>query len=313
MRHANVATVRRRQTFVVGPPGGRHIPIKALLGGGAVSEGENNNEYMTRQDLGLGAEELFNRYLNERGYSWISPCDSDQRNPDRLITAPDGRQAVCEVKSFATLGLLEKAHFREGEAGIRVSQPMACLQEEALKSIRGKIKQAAKQLKRYEDCGLPLMVVLANPMGCPIPLDERSVIAAMYGDFDAVFELTEPGSDREGVSRMQTGRNGRLTNDHQYVSAIALLCERPHSAVWAEEWLKENRSRFDHDQDLSVACLEAAKAEGVPQGSDVFLSVIETVNNQAVRLPRNLFNGPLDLRYGPTPDGTGLTLLDDHG
>ncbi|MFF0250801.1 hypothetical protein [Streptosporangium sandarakinum] len=257
------------------------------------------------------AEEWFDRYLSERGYSADIPDDSDRKNPDRLITVPDGRQVVCEVKSFATFGLLKEARFREGSGGIRVSQPMARSQKEALQPIRDKIKEAAKQLKRYQDDGLPLMVILANPMNCPVPFDESSVIAAMYGDIDAVFEVTEPGAAHEGTSWLQAGRNGKLTSDHHYISAVALLCERPHSAAWATAWFDENRPRFDRIQDMIAAYLEVAEADSVPQGSEVFLTVIETIGEEAVRLPRDLFNGPLDLRCGPAPDGTGLTLLSD--
>jgi hypothetical protein len=263
---------------------------------------------MGKHDLGDLAEAWFDRYLHERGYASIITGDPDRKNPDRLITAPDGRQAVCEVKSFATLGLLKKAHFREGEEGIRVSQVMTRSQKEALQPIRDKIKEAAGQLKRYKDEGLPLMVVLANPMGCPIPFED--VIAAMYGDIDAVFEITEPGSDAEGASWLQAGCNGKLTNDHQYVSAVAILRERLRSSTWAEAWFEENRPRFDRAQDLTVAYLEAAKGSNVPQGSDVLLSIIETVNAEAAPLPRDLFDGPLDLRYGVTPGGDGLMLLD---
>ncbi|MGV9601319.1 hypothetical protein ACWDR1_32135 [Streptosporangium sandarakinum] len=266
---------------------------------------------MGKHDLGSVAEEWLDRYLSERGYNADTPGDPDQKNPDRLITTPDGRQVVCEVKSFATPGLLKEARFREGSGGIRVSQPMARTQKEALQPIRDKIKEAAKQLKRYKDDGLPLMVILANPMSCPIPFDESSVIAAMYGDIDAVFEITEPGAEHEGASWLQAGRNGKLTSDHHYISAVALLRERPHSAAWAKAWFDENRRRFDQAQDMIAAYLQAAKTENAPQGSEVFLSIIETTGEEAVPLPRDLFNGPLDLRYGPAPDGTGFTLLSD--
>ncbi|WP_192809629.1 hypothetical protein [Actinomadura rudentiformis] len=37
--------------------------------------------------------------------------------------------------------------------------------------------------------------------------------------------------------------------------------------------------------------VEAAEVEDVPQGSDVFLSVIETIGTQAVPLPRDLLTG----------------------
>ncbi|MBA2897778.1 hypothetical protein [Nonomuraea soli] len=269
---------------------------------------------MSGRDLGFVAEALFDRYLAERGYTAHASDDPGQRNPDRLITVPDGRRAVCEVKSFASKGLLKRAHFREGEAGtgMRVSQPMVQSQKEALEPVRDKIKEAAKQLRRYKDDGLPLMVVLANPMSKPIPFDESSLIAAMYGDIEAVFEIPEQGAEGEGESWLAAGLNGKLTNDHQYISAVALLRERPHSIAWAAAWFDENRSRFEDPKDMAVGYLEAAVTEDVPQGSDVFLSIIETASEEAVPLPRDLFNGPLDLRYSLLLDGSGFGLLDDH-
>ncbi|GAB2498167.1 hypothetical protein GCM10027187_75080 [Streptosporangium sandarakinum] len=157
------------------------------------------------------------------------------------------------------------------------------------------------------------MMTLANPMNCPIPFEESSVIAAMYGDIDAVFEITGPGAEHEGAFWLQAGRNGKLTSDHHYISAIALLRERPHSAAWAKAWFDANRRRFDQAQDMIAAYLEAAETQNVPQGSEVFLSVIETIGEEAVPLPRDLLDGPLDLRYGPTLDGAGFTLLSDGG
>ncbi|MFF0250792.1 hypothetical protein [Streptosporangium sandarakinum] len=108
---------------------------------------------------------------------------------------------------------------------------------------------------------------------------------------------------------LQAGHNGKLTSDHHYISAVALLRERPHSAAWATAWFDENRPRFGRIQDMIAAYLQVAETDSVPQGSEVFLTVIETIGEEAVRLPRDLFNGPLDLRYGSAPDGTGLTLL----
>jgi hypothetical protein len=93
-------------------------------------------------------------------------------------------------------------------------------------------------------------------------------------------------------------------------NTFALLRERPHSTAWAEAWFEENRPRFERARDLTAAFLEAAKDDDTPQGSDAFLSVIEPVSTEDVPLPRDLFNGPLDLRYGATPDGSGLMLLD---
>ncbi|GAA4300125.1 hypothetical protein BJY14_007844 [Actinomadura luteofluorescens] len=45
-----------------------------------------------------------------------------------------------------------------------------------------------------------------------------------------------------------------------------------------------------------------------PAGADTWLTIVETLSDTAVPLPRTVFNGPNDIRYVPTPDRTGLTL-----
>ncbi|MER5626928.1 hypothetical protein [Streptosporangium sp. NPDC002544] len=46
-----------------------------------------------------------------------------------------------------------------------------------------------------------------------------------------------------------------------------------------------------------------------PAGDEVFLDVFETISSVVVPLPHEIFNGPHDRRFAPTPDGDGLSLL----
>ena len=46
------------------------------------------------------------------------------------------------------------------------------------------------------------------------------------------------------------------------------------------------------------------------EGDEVFFEVFETVSESAVLQPRDVFNGPRDLRWGPTPGRDGLTPVE---
>lgn len=251
------------------------------------------------------AEALFERYLTDRGYVFEYEQDlGTPKRPDYLVHAV-GSEVVCEVKSFSTMGIF--ASPGGNTVGTR-------LQAEALASVRSHISKAAAQLKGIE--GRPLVVVLANPLGQPVPLEPYEVMAAMYGDLTVQFPLRADGST--GNATWHAGRNRRLrvTNpdsgeaaggDHAYISAIAVLRNRNLAFdSWSKDWFEQHRDEHPDAASTSVSFLAAAQYAGVPGSDDVFLHVFETVSEEAVQLPRDIFNGPHDRRWVPDEERSAL-------
>lgn len=262
-------------------------------------------------DLSDVAEGWFDQYLTERGYIWEKEPDvglpGKLKRPDRLVSV-DGVQVVCEVKSFNTPGLFAPEEFHRSENGCGWAGPKSRSMKDALKPLRSQIKQAAAQLKAAQPLEIPLVVVMANPMNCPVPSDDNSLMAAMYGDQELQGRF-DPDSGQISEWRMVLGRNGKLAGgDHPYISAVAWLHHQDRIAGWYAQWMEEHRAQYGQD---GVGWLKAMREveDQAPSGSDTWLTIVETVSDAAVRLPRDVFNGPRDVRYVPTPDMKGLTYL----
>jgi hypothetical protein len=254
--------------------------------------------------IGELAEARVARYLRERGYAFeVEPEFGTGRHPDYLITAGE-HTIVAEVKAFETHGM-----FQDAVPG----QLMARSLEDALAPVRKQIKKAAGQLRGLQGRGWPLMVVLDNPGGRPIPFDSpHLVLSAMYGDL-TLHAPVEPGGTL-GEFRAVAGRNGSLRNDHPYISAVAVVRREDHAAEWAAKWVDVHRGEFglgDADDGgqgarAMVAAFAEASKDGAPEGDDLFLEVFETLSTAAAPLPRDVFNGPRDRRWVPNADRTAL-------
>ncbi|MER5572380.1 hypothetical protein [Streptomyces massasporeus] len=252
---------------------------------------------MTSPRIGEVAEARVARYLRERGYTFeVEPEFGTGRHPDYLVTAGD-HTLVAEVKAFETYGMFENAV---------PGQVMSRTLTEALAPVRKQIKKAAGQLKGLRDRGWPLVIVLDNPGGRPIPFDTpHMVLSAMYGDLTMEAPVLADGSlgDFRGVA----GRNGSLRTDHPYISAVAVMRREDHSASWAGAWFDENRAQYDDAQSMAAAFTEASR--DAPEGDELYLEVFETLSPTAVPLPRDVFDGPRDRRWVPNADRTALIPL----
>ncbi|MEV6871745.1 hypothetical protein [Amycolatopsis sp. NPDC051128] len=250
------------------------------------------------------AEGLFERYLGERGYSWRrEPADlGTKKRPDYLVDA-DGRSVVCEVKALNTAGVLAAAR---GEGPFIGARNM----KELVAPLREDIKSAAAQLKDLQDRDWPLVVVLSNPFGFLVPTDPKSVMAAMYGDFELGASQLEDGS--LGEFSLVAGRNGRLTTHHAYLSAVAMLRVSPLARAWSDQWIAEHRAQYEDASTLTAALLRAARVDA-PLGEVLSLDVIETVSPTATPLPRDIFNGPGDRRFVANDEGSGFIQLSEPG
>lgn len=162
------------------------------------------------------AECRFSWLLKQRGYKYCTEAELEQkiqvinRRPDFFVETPSTKILV-EVEAFKSPGPLELRNNRVGSVG----------PEEFYKRIKNSVKHAAKQLKPYENTGIPCLVVLDNWRRLSIPTDPFALIQVfgtveLKGEFDSDTGTSGPFIYHHGTYR-------RLTeNQHVYVSAIAV-------------------------------------------------------------------------------------------
>ena len=168
-------------------------------------------------------------------------------------------------------------------------------------AVRKKITVGAEQLKGISP--YPLVVVLANPLHLPLPLSGPQMVAVMYGDHEVTF--TDDGI------QWQSGRNGRLHVDepdetvrgnHPYLSAVAVLRCTDAADAWAAAFLQQDDGSYPNVLAAYTAALTRAGQAGF-HGETIRLDVFETVSEAAVPLPRTVFAGPTDRRWGRISEG----------
>lgn len=150
------------------------------------------------------ADEWFETYLLDHGYT---PGEHEPdltsagigSKPDFLPTNASGDQIVCEVKAFGPNRLTRR---------LRLGGFFSTLGDELWSPVRDQVRAAARTLKPAQLLGLPLVVVITNTH--PSVFVDLSV---------------------ETVARALLGRGGKLTRDHRYVSAIALLRREEYAYV----------------------------------------------------------------------------------
>lgn len=235
-------------------------------------------------------EELFERYVEQRGYSVLAyhPDLGTAKRLDYLVRA-DGTDVVVEVESFKT-------------AVVRVpTEPGGSAALSDLRPLRNKISTGSAQLKGIS--GYPLIVVIANPYDIAVPLLPSHLVAAMYGDL--AFEFL-PG----GTQKWSLGRNGRLHVDepdgtshgnHPYLSAVGVL--RTGSGL-DMKIVADLRADAGAGNPLQIVA-QALPADGTTkvQREALSLDVFETVSATALAVPRTIFNGPGDTRWGQVSPG----------
>jgi hypothetical protein len=238
-----------------------------------------------------GGEALFARWLDERRYAYdFEPDWGVETCPDFRVTIGSEFVAV-ELESIAGWGMF--ADLQVGELG---SRPMA----QALKPMRHKIRAAAQQLKPLAGSGMPLVVAIANPDNRPVAFTAELLIAAMYGD--PAYEIAEDPSQ----DRMLLGRNGKLTNDHPYVSAVMLVREESAAAAAASRWFDDNRENFETAEAMIAAARQMEADGAFGSATWVAIDLVDTVSDVAAPIPTAFSLGPDDRRWRPTDDGAGL-------
>jgi hypothetical protein len=223
---------------------------------------------------------LFENYLRERGIA-VPPHEPDlgvTTHPDYVVER-NGATCVCEVEEFAptTVSML---------GGM----------ESMLKPIRAKIREAARQLKPLEGSGMALAVVIANPHNASVIMGDREIVWGMYGDPVVRAPVSSRGTVGEPFHAAD--RNGKLTNDHPYISAVIVLGECSRAAD-AYDVICAGHATAD---DKLRAMRLAREAGEVPDGSYGVVSVYKTASPTAVPLPDGIFDGSRDRIFEFDPE-----------
>jgi hypothetical protein len=256
------------------------------------------------------SERGFQRYLRDHGYAGADDHEPDlgiSRRPDFAISK-NGATAVCEVKQFDSVSPLErraavmKGYFSSGDT-------------EVYGPIRTQIHAGARQMRELRGRATPLVVVLANPLGRWVLLDVPHTIHALYGNPTFGGPYNAATGVIEHLAPIQ-GRDGELTNDHRYLSAVVLLNRRLHVLDVRDRWLDEHRAKLETDYPdrarRAAAIVEGLDGLDLSDDRDYFwVDVIHTTSarqGDAPLLSPRLFDGLHDRHWAANPDGSPLPI-----
>lgn len=229
-------------------------------------------------------ELLFEAYLAEHDYPEpaYEPNLGVRTRPDYVVVRGEA-EAVCEVEEFDP-----DSGWSPGNAGPSGRRSM----EDVLRPVRYKIRAAARQLKPLADSGRPLVIVLANPGGAWVGLWPQEIVWAMYGDPAFAFSVDAQTGDAVDEGGFITTRNGKLRNDHPYISAVAVVSQRDRAIDFYDQLVA---GMGGASADEKWQAINAAKDRGeVPEGHYHRLDVYRTMSARAAPVPGELFNGPKD-------------------
>jgi len=241
-------------------------------------------------------EELFDRYLKERGYDFEVIPATEQPTADRLVHTPIG-DVVVEVEGFeftaADRRLTQLEHF--SGSGLLGRARL----EDAL-------RRARRQLDRTEYAKSPCLVVLGqHPY---IIMDDMAILTSMYGDAFIRIPVGPEGPAGEAQGPFFSMR-GRVRNPGGPISAVAVIEEvcpdRPaFDRLLHEEYQKSKREKGNRESKEGMAhFLELAEhfAETHPE-----LNLQKRVPRVRVYenflagrpMPRTVFWSAVDHRWG---------------
>jgi hypothetical protein len=246
------------------------------------------------------ADEAFEAYLLEHGYEPgehepdLSDLDVSSR-PDFIPTSSSGERIVCEVKSFDINNLTRRLD--QQPRGVTAGP------REQFGPIRNQVKDAARTLKPLAPQGLPLVVVLAHSVrGVVIDLSVENVANALFGDPRYVMEIDRKTGAAVGEGRHLLGRDGVLTDSHQYVSAVAVLFGEALASVERRAVFAEVKAATHGFGELphaeqSERLHAAVEGRTFSAGFRYGVNVIDALSPTATPLPDHWFSGPRDSRW----------------
>jgi hypothetical protein len=251
-------------------------------------------------------ELLFEAYLAEHDYPEpaYEPDLGVRTRPDYVVVRGEA-EAICEVEEFD-----RDSGWSPGNAGPSGRRSM----EDVLRPVRHKIRAAARQLKPLAGSGRPLVIVLANPRGAWVGLSPQEIVWAMYGDPAFAFSMDPRTGEAVDEGGFITTANGKLRNDHPYISAVTVVSQRDRAVDFYDELVA---GMDGASADEKWRAINAAKDRGeVPEGHCHRLDVYRTMSAHAAPLRGELFNGPKDRLFeydeeaggyvwtgGPSPAG----------
>jgi hypothetical protein len=282
------------------------------------------------------AETRFAAYLDAHAYSWafepnyqdaLGLAERPRTEPDFLISRTETR-AVCEVRHFETTRLrdaLDKAGGHSSSLDPRL----------VYGGLRSGIREKAEQLRPFAELGIPLVIVLANPLGADVMLDSHHVSAAMFGNPSVRFQVDSGAGglvagtamhvalEDYGVFRSPVVHGDQIAgweNRFPYVSAVAVVHQRPYSMDWRDEIIQRIPVADQSIDAASRAALRALKeinaavaAGEEPDGAYQWLDLYECDGEEAVALPSSWLDGKRDRRFGFLKTGAYGMLAGDPG
>ena len=105
-------------------------------------------------------------------------------------------------------------------------------------------------------------MVLSNPLGLPALTTPSVVVAAMYGELVWSAVLRDDGTLGEPGVVIEV--NGKLSADHQYVSAVAVLRRYPSATAWVADWAARPALGCRRDRDGAGRSLPAVSSVPTP-------------------------------------------------
>jgi hypothetical protein len=223
------------------------------------------------------------------------------------------------VRQFETVRIRDRLLKSGGHASLSP--------RDAYGSLRFGIVEKAEQLRPLAAAGVPLLIVLANPLGADVMLDAHHMLAAMWGNpgyvvsidasngrpadgGQAHWRLEEYGAFASSV--MKDDKVVGTQMRHPHITAVIVVHERLNSADWREEMMRRHPADDNSFEAATDAALKSARHIDAavrrgeePDGAYRWTTVYEVNGAEAVPLPADWFNSPRDERYGYTAGGYG--------
>jgi hypothetical protein len=268
------------------------------------------------------SEQRFVAYLDSHCYSWQYEPDYQaalglehplEQHPDFLVSRGDGR-IVCEVRQFDAGAVDEKlAAMRTGVLS----------EKDVYGRARFALVEKAQQLESLAGSGVPLVIVLSNPLGFFVPLDFQHMTSVLFGNpkWTIPIDTQSGGPAAPGrfivedygafVSLLKDENGERIVMRHPHITAVATLHHRTNEQDSIDDLMGRHPSEdssFDAAARAAIAAMEdvdEARRRGlVPEGEYQWLDVYELAGETASPLPGGFLAGPRDKRYGFLADDT---------